>query len=209
MVEKAADGVIIEGIKVGKQREAEWIAKQLLEVKDSNEEEVGKCCARLYCMETFLYKKLNETMRLYGDPQHETLVNSKIPTFGPFAWFLCGLPQTGTRSNMTVFRGAQLPNGLIEQYRNCSSNERVLFPAYTSTSRNRSKAEFVAGNVLFVIDIYETDLTWNLSPYSVFDEEEQLLHSNYQFRIESCAFEQCTNKWIIHLRSCMFDDILS
>jgi hypothetical protein len=36
---------------VGKQKEAEWMAKQLLTVKTGVDDEVFECCARLYCME--------------------------------------------------------------------------------------------------------------------------------------------------------------
>lgn len=65
LVEKAACGVIVEGKLVGKKQEAMWMAEQLRKVKRKSMKEVGECCVRLYTLESFLYQKLNETMRLY------------------------------------------------------------------------------------------------------------------------------------------------
>jgi hypothetical protein len=41
LVKKAAEGLIIESKKVGKQREGEWMAKQLLKVQDNSEQLAG------------------------------------------------------------------------------------------------------------------------------------------------------------------------
>ncbi|CAF3381391.1 unnamed protein product [Rotaria sp. Silwood2] len=71
IVEKAALGIIEEGRKVGRLSIAKWMAKELKNQKDKGVKEVWKCCAHLYSMEDFLYKKLNETMRLVGSNEHE------------------------------------------------------------------------------------------------------------------------------------------
>ncbi|CAF1237356.1 unnamed protein product [Didymodactylos carnosus] len=60
---------------------------------------------------------------------------------------------------MSTYRGARLSDDLIEQYRQRSLHQDgpgtiCEFPAFTSTSRSRTKAEQFC-NVLFIIDIRE------------------------------------------------------
>ncbi len=196
VVEKAAEGVIIEGKLVGNQKEAEWIAEQLLKVKDGTSEEIWQCCAHLYTMESFLYKKMNEYMRLAGDKQHEALWKSKVVTFGPFAHLL-GLVGPRDYKKMTVYRGANLSDDLIDKYRN-NLGAYLTFPAFTSTSRNRQKAEQF-GNVLFIISISSLEGI-DVSSYSDYpDEEEILLPNDFAFYIRSCTFDDNKQKWIIEI----------
>jgi hypothetical protein len=145
--------------------------------------------------------KMNEWMRLVDEKEQEILWTSKMPTFGPFACLLY-IPSGGDRKKILyVYRGAQLSDNLIEYYRQKSSqpDEQFLFPAYTSTSRNQAKAEQF-GNVLFVIEISDYD-SYDVSPYSSYDEEEQLIKPSFAFYIRSCKFDEEKHKWIIHLKS--------
>ncbi|CAF1972655.1 unnamed protein product [Rotaria magnacalcarata] len=202
LLEKAAQGLIIEAKHAGKQKEGEWMAQQLLTV--TTLEEAWKCCARLYCMESFLYKKLNECMRLVGEEKHEAVSKSKVPTFGPLAFLLRSPKNSNATENITVHRGANLSNDQIEQYRNNIPNgtERryAQFPAFTSSSRSRPKAEQFANNALFIIEISSFDGR-DVSPYSNFDEEEQLIDPYFSFYIRSCNFVEVNNRWEIHLQS--------
>jgi hypothetical protein len=88
IVEKAALGITEEGKKIGKQSDAEKIAKTLLEQKQLGMKEVWKCCANLYTSNSFLYKILNEVMRLIGSEEHEQIWRSKVRTLGPFSLLL-------------------------------------------------------------------------------------------------------------------------
>lgn len=201
LVQKAVEGLITEGKKTGRQKEGEWLAQQLHCVENGTREEVWQCCARLYCIQSFLYLKMNEWMRIINDQQQQHIWQSKIDTFGPFACLL--FKPSGNERNKTfnVYRGAYLSEELIEHYRSkCTkTNEEFLFPAFTSTSRNQAKAEQF-GNVLFVIEISDYD-SYDVSPYSAFDEEEQLIKPSFTFYIRSCQFNENKNKWIIHLKS--------
>ena len=201
LVEKAVEGLIIEGKKVSRQKEAEWLAQQLLSVRDATRQNVWECCARLYCMQSFLYIKMNEWMRLVDEKEEEILWNSKVSTFGPFACLLYGPTGTDREKTLHVYRGVYLPDNLIQCYRQeaSKSNKLFLFPAYTSTSRNQLKAEQF-GNVLFVIQLSDYD-SYDVSPYSCFDEEEQLIKPSFSFYIQSCNFDEQKHKWIIHLKS--------
>ncbi len=209
VVKAAADGLIIEGKKMGQQKIGEWLAEQLMKERRGSEKEVWVCCARLYCMQSFLYEKLNEVMRLVGDHQQEDFWRSKVSTLGPFAllfWKL-GEADRNQPKNTTVYRGANLSDDLIEQYRQkCVDPVRVtyetafMFPAYTSTSLNQDKAEQY-GNVLFIINIEWND-GWDMTPYSLFYyEEEVLLRPYFRFNIVSCEFDRIKEKWNIHLAS--------
>jgi hypothetical protein len=203
MVQKAAEGILIEGKKMGKQCEAQWLAQQLLNVIDGTAEEVWRVCVRLYTMESFLYKKLNECMRLEGDEEYGQLWKSKVATFGPFSLLLYYLGEY-TSGEMTVYRGCNMNDDLIQQYRQkmlTDPLDMVVFPAFTSTSKNRNKAEQF-GNVLFLIDIDRRYDGSDVSPYSEYNEEEYLLAPYFAFSIQSCKFIQ--NKWVIHLRSGRF-----
>jgi hypothetical protein len=207
IVQKAADGILAEGTKEGKKREAEWLAQQLLDVIDGTAVEVWQVCARLYTMESFLYKKLNECMRVEGDEdeEHDQLWKSKVATFGPFSLLLYYLGEY-TRGEMTVYRGCNLNDDLIQQFRQKMVNnprDTPVFPAFTSTSKNRNKAERF-GNVLFVIDIDRRYDGSDVSSYSRYNEEEYLLAPYFAFSIRSCRFIENTNKWVIHLRSARF-----
>lgn len=196
-VEKAAEGFIIEGKLVGKPKEAEWMARQLLKVKEAPDEVLWQCCVHLYTMESFLYKKMNEYMRLGGDEQQKELWRSKIPTFGPFAYLLSALTVDRNYKKITVYRGANLTDDVIEQYRH-NLDRYVNFPAFTSTSRNQKKAEQF-GNVLFVMDISSLDGS-DVSPYSNYpNEEETLVKPDFAFCIQACRLDKIKKKWTIHL----------
>jgi hypothetical protein len=171
VIEKAAEGLIIEGKLVGNQKEAEWMAEQLLKTINGTDNEVWQCCAHLYTMESFLYKKMNEYMRLTGDPQYKALWKSKVVTFGPFAHLLGTLNYSKDYTQMTVYRGANLSDDLIAKYRD-TLGVYLTFPAFTSTSRNRKKAEQF-GNVLFVIQCTSLEGK-DVAPYSDYPDEEEI-----------------------------------
>ncbi|CAF2931340.1 unnamed protein product [Rotaria sp. Silwood2] len=71
IVETAAAGIIEEGKNIGKLYEGNKLAEILLEKKNQEINQVWTCCAYLYSMESFLYKNLDEAMRLIGSSDHE------------------------------------------------------------------------------------------------------------------------------------------
>ncbi|CAF4349168.1 unnamed protein product, partial [Rotaria sordida] len=154
LVEKAARGIIEEGKHIGKEREAEEMAKMLRETKNSGMEEVWRCCAYLYTLESFLYKTLNAAMRLVGDKEQEKVWRSKICTLGPFCLLLWDDPfNTKLTTKKTLYRGATLTKEQIDAYTIMAKGKKAYgsFQAYTSCSRNRDKAEEF-GNTLFIME---------------------------------------------------------
>jgi hypothetical protein len=92
IVEKAALGIIEEGTKIGQRRIAERMANELMQQKDQGMEEVWKCCARLYTRDSFLYRKINEVMRLVGNEEFEHTWRSRICSIGPYCLLLWDNP---------------------------------------------------------------------------------------------------------------------
>jgi hypothetical protein len=198
LVEKAAEGLIIESKKVGKQREGAWMAKQLLEIQDDSEQ-LARCCVRLYCMDSFLYRKLNEILRSRDDHHNDSVWYSKLVTLGPFALLSDKLALRETGQWMTVYRGANLPDDLIKNFH--QSYKWIQFPAFTSTTRNHEVDEMCANNVLFCVNIRALDRSLDVAPYSPYPDEEkqQLFDLDFTFQVRSCDFDIVENKWIIHL----------
>ena len=201
LVEKAARGIIEEGRQIGKQLEAEKMANMLREQKYKEMGEVWKCCANLYSLESFLYKKLNEAMRLIGDGEHEQVWRSKIRTLGPFCLLLWDDPSNKKmKTKTTLYRGAKLTDDQIATYNDMAKrpDEHRSFQAFTSCSRNREKAEQF-GNALFIMEVLFA-FTADLSPMSQYsDEEEELVTPGVCFSVKRVEFDNKTKKHLIYL----------
>ncbi|CAF1366188.1 unnamed protein product [Adineta steineri] len=200
MVDQAVLGIIDEGKKMGKQTEAEKLVKNLREKKDQGMKEVWRCCAYLYTLESFLYKKLNEVMRLIGSEQHEQIWRSKISTLGPFCLLLWDNPfnRKMIKPDTLLYRGANVPDELITSFKEECEKSWHTFQAFTSCSRNRKVAEGF-GNVLFIMKTlvaYTVDLS-SLSQYP--DEEEELLFPGVSFTIDRMEFDEKKKKHLIYL----------
>ncbi|CAF1396500.1 unnamed protein product [Rotaria sordida] len=201
LIEKAACGIVEEGKHIGKQREAEKLAKMLREKKNAGMEEVWKLCVYLYTLESFLYKILNAAMRLVGDKEHEQVWRSKVRTLGPFCLLLWDDPfNQKVTIKKTLYRGAELTKKQIAKYKDMAKDKVAFgsFQAYTSCSRNREKAEEF-GNTLFIMKVLYAFIA-DLSPLSEYsEEEEELITPGVCFRVESVEFNRKTKKYLIHL----------
>ncbi|CAF1186162.1 unnamed protein product [Adineta steineri] len=209
MVEQAAHGLIHEGKLIGKQCEAEWMAEKLLKVKDHTITDIWKCCVCLYTMESFLYKKLNEIMRLAGSEESQDIAlwKSKISTLGPFACLLCSTVPAGAATGKvtgmmhgTVYRGAHFSNEMIAHFSAASKeNSHQSFEAFTSCSRNRLTAEQF-GNTLLIIELRGL-CNVDASAYSPYQrEEEQLLDAGFTFKVKGVKSNPIANKHCIFLQ---------
>ncbi|CAF3133320.1 unnamed protein product [Rotaria sp. Silwood2] len=202
IVEKAALGIIEEGKEAEKQIEAERIAKMLREKKEVAEmKEVWICCAHLYTMDTFLFKKINEAMRLIGSEEHEKIWRSKVHTLGPFCLLLWDNPfnSKSAKPGTILYRGTQLSDDLIASFEDdCSKNPKPSrsFQAFTSCTRDRNVAEMF-GNTLLIMKV-SLAFTVDLKTYSKFpDEEEELLFPGVSFTIDQVNVDK--DKHLIYL----------
>jgi hypothetical protein len=201
IVEKAALGIIEEGKLLGELPAAEKMAELLMAQQNQGINEIWKCCARLYTMESFLYKKLNESMREIGSEEHEHMWRSKIGTLGPFCFLLWDCPfENKLTKKIDLYRGAQLTPEQIKTYQNMRDlpHEYRSFQAFTSCSRNCSRAELF-GNVLFIMHIqraFTVDLTQiSESPH----EEEELIIPGVCFKVRKMEFDKDKDKHVVYL----------
>lgn len=203
IVEKAALGIIEEGQKVGKRDDANKMAKILLKEKESRMEEVWKCCAKLYSLQSFLYKALNDTMRLIGSEEHEHVWRNKVRTLGPFSVLLWDNPVSSkmTKPGAMLYRGVELSDDFINQLNDdCFTDPKSVrsFQAFTSSSRNREVAEFY-GNAIFIMEV-RLAFTVDLELHSNFpDEEEELISPGVCFTIDRMEFDKNQEKHLIYL----------
>ncbi|CAF1365569.1 unnamed protein product [Adineta ricciae] len=203
LVEKAANGIYEESQPLRKQRQGEELSNMLLDVKDAGIEQVWECCAYIYSLESFVYKKLNEVMRLIGSPEHEHDWRSKVQTLGPFCLLLWDSPYScvSTEKGTVLYRGANLTDEIISAFKNdCAKKNRTVcsFQSFTSCSRSRKQAEKF-GNVLFIMTVKHA-FTTDLKPFSEYpDEEEELLFPGVCFTADRMTPGTGKIKYIIYL----------
>ncbi|CAF4601527.1 unnamed protein product, partial [Rotaria socialis] len=215
IVQEAADGIIREGKRLNKQIEAEWLSSQLIAVKpfganlDARQSayiripsEISQTCVYLYSKESFWYTLFNYTLREVIVPTCE-----QLKAFEPFSWLLyCSLCQIKTTKDiLTVYRGLNLTDEQRQEF----MEDHVVFFAFTSTSRNRVKAE-VFGNTLLIIDLnvqhpyYPDQNIWcgsDIAALSIFPgEEEFLLKNKCVFDFVKYEFDTEKSKHILYLR---------
>lgn len=201
LVELAALGIIKEGLELGKARQATQIAQILMNKQASGSREVWKCCANLYTKESFLYKRINEIMRLIGSKKHENIWRNKLETLGPFCLLLWDNPFSNktTERGTILYRGAKLDKKQLTAFRKeCSKKDKPQhsFQSFLSCSRNRSVAEMF-GNVLFIMTVKHA-FSVDLQPYSAYNnEEEELLFPGVCFTID--RVEQTDDKHVVYL----------
>ncbi|CAF3900390.1 unnamed protein product [Adineta steineri] len=202
LVEKAAHGIIEEGTKINKKYDALELALRLTEQKDKGIEEVWKCCAYLYTLESFLYEKLHEVMVSVGDKNKEQLWRSKLGTLGPFCLLLWDDPiHRKLTTGKTLYRAAELQLDEINEYKGMVEDRKNYgsFQAYISCSRNRAKVEKL-GNTLFIMEVFIA-FTANLSPLSEYPkEEEELITPGVCFRVTRVVVDDKKKINVIYLQ---------
>ncbi|CAF4133807.1 unnamed protein product [Rotaria sp. Silwood2] len=219
IVEEAALGILKEGNDIGKTCEAQWLAKELRNVKHFGDniklesgsrypdyekipDEIGRKCVFLYTKECFWYKLINSTLRsiMY------TVTPERLKTLGPFSFLLTNyLKEKTTTDIKTVYRGLILTNEQLQEY---IDNRLLCFTAFTSTSVNRKKAAQF-GNTLLIINLdvvchYTSGVILargaNISSLSDFpDEEEFLIWPGTAFSFGHYEYDDAHHKHLIYI----------
>ncbi|CAF2754473.1 unnamed protein product [Rotaria sp. Silwood2] len=194
-LELAACGIIFEAVRDGKDSyQAEWLANSLRKAKDSSIENISITCIKLYTMESFLYKMINDALR--DNDQ------SRVETLGPFCYLLF---QTHYDKSLdkhqlwgVVYRGTVLDDAMIEKCK-ASVGEWKCWYNFASTSRNRALAEEFA-NTLFIIDIKLARGGLSLEKYSMYEmEKEVLLPAGVPLRIDQVEYDNEKQKHLIYV----------
>ncbi|CAF0870463.1 unnamed protein product [Adineta ricciae] len=178
-IEICAEG-IIEEAKTHSNKvtiEAAYMAKKIQECLNKPRVEVSKTAIGLYTKDSFLYFALNKAVREYD--------LSKLFTLGPLCFLINDYASVAEEFVGIVYRGVQLTNADIQEYRQAIGTWKT-WPAYTSTSKNRTLAE-AYGNTLFVIEIIHCPLSaprnFDIAEFSSFPEEEEVL------LLAGCSFQ--------------------
>ncbi|CAF4334984.1 unnamed protein product [Rotaria sp. Silwood2] len=212
VVQEAANGIIKEGSALNKEKEARWLAAQLLAVKHFGlniatdhmfriPAEIGDTVVHMYTLETFLYKLVNS----HGRHQF-SVTNETVKTLGPFYLILQRyLFQIETKNFFTVYRGLSL----TDEQRQLFMTKRLEFTAFTSTSKNRVKAEQF-GDTLLVIDLEPELSDGDTAEYCGSDiahlsdflnEEEFLIRTGTFFKFIKHEYNSKMKKHLIYLKS--------
>ena len=200
-VEKAAEGILAEGEKLGQTKQATIIVKALTDVKDKGWLEIATCCIHQYTRETFLYKLINKTLR--------EMDWSKVNTLGPFCHLLSTADSHSPLVNSyrykgLVFRGMQLTKCQIGSYKEAIGQGLKTWLNFSSTSRNRAAAERF-GNTLLIIDLqsdYHGLYIASISRYP--QEDEVLLRASQKFSVHDVKYDKSSRKHHIYI---VIDDV--
>lgn len=201
LLEKAAEGIIQEGILIDNEIEAKWIGQQIRSVIGKSQSDIDKCIILLYTYETFLYRLINSTLRENDQ--------TKLENLGPFCQLLfrcdCSPTIDKVGYDQELYRGAQLDEKTIQSYQQ-SIGLIKTWDAFSSTSKNRLKAESY-GNVLFIINRNKSTRYrfsgMDISLISNYPEEEEvLIRAARNFIVEKVEQNQINGKYIIYLLLC-------
>jgi hypothetical protein len=145
IVQRAADGIKVEGEILSESSAAEQLAHDLLEVKDSARKIIGVRCIKIYTQQICLYKSVNDALR--ADDQ------SKLETYGPFCYLLNYASLFCLNEDHlyegVVYRGMNLAEREIEQYRNAvNDSQPKQWLGFTSTTKNYEVTKLFAGDTI-------------------------------------------------------------
>jgi hypothetical protein len=192
-IEASAQGIIKEGRIHNSNAEAAYIAEKFRRCSGRSRREATELCMYLYTKDSFFYNAINTALRQCD--------LSKVDTLGSIAFLISNYSHTGNEFIGTIYRGVELTPSEIEEYKQAIGTWKT-WPAYTSTSKNRTLAEMY-GHTLFIIEITDTmsaprsfDIS-SLSYYPV--EEEVLLPSGISFKIIDVN-QISEERWIISIR---------
>ncbi|CAF1259266.1 unnamed protein product, partial [Didymodactylos carnosus] len=169
VAELAADGIEIEGEKIGKSCEAKWIANKLRNKKTASELTIIKYCLSLYTRDSFIYNLIVQE----ND-------QSKLDTLGCFYFLLhnqaCAVLYEKYGYKDTVYLSMSLDSEQLKCYRELIGR-KFCWPRFSSATKNREKLEHVDDqNTLFIItfdQFYSGGL--DISSFSSFPNEQEVL----------------------------------
>ena len=195
-IEACAQGIVKEAVlhDSHSRAEAAYMAEKICQSSKKSRVEAAMQCIRFYTKDSFLYYVLNQALR-----KHDC---SKLETLGPLCYIIRNYSRIAQDYIGMVYRGTDLSHAEIEVYKQ-HIGEWKTWPAYTSTSKDRTMAEMF-GKILFIIDITDVELSSpraydiaHLSQYP--DEKEVLIPAGVSFQILGVE-QDLSQKTIIHVK---------
>ena len=151
VVEEAARGIIEEGASLRKEKEAQWLADQLLNVKHFGDKlltsiwtdipsQIGEACVHLYTEESFWYRLINQILR-----QCETATPEQVKTMGPFCYLLHKyLEKNPTTDVLTTYRGLTLTGRRTQSVHERVDDVHSLYVDQQKSSASRTVWQYIA-----------------------------------------------------------------
>ncbi|CAF3658975.1 unnamed protein product [Rotaria sp. Silwood1] len=217
VIKAAAEGIVKQGVILGRMHEAESLSQQLLAVEHFGANiiadidtmlpmEIGNILVNMYTRETFWYRLINRLMRDLN------VINiEEMRSIGPFCYLLrCYLNQIPfqPKSSHLLYRGLNMEDEQIQEI--IKSNEFVKCLSFTSISTSRKLAELI-GNTLLIIelDVDESGIvsemvycSSSISDMSAFpDEDEFLIRPPAAFHFIKYECDALSQKHIIYLKT--------
>ena len=207
IVDSAVLGIIAESKALGEEaiKEGQEIGNELTARKNQTMKEVWECCARQYAKQTFLYKLVNETMRMIGRPGQEQLWQSKVRTLGPYSLLLWDNPSCVEPSKVKqeLYRAINLTH---EEFKSFGNNDEkgpkpeYSFQAFTSSSRNRAVAQdWPDTNAMLIMEVGMA-FTVDLQSVSEYKEHEEVILPGVCFTVTRTEETTGMKKYHIYLK---------
>lgn len=217
IVEEAIAGILKEGAKHPEScRQLEILVETLKAVQHHANHatdiygihsDIADACILIYTMDTFWYDSINSALR-----RLPVMTDEDFQTFAPFCYlmqtYLKKTPATKKNIPNIVYRGVQLTDEQIEQFK--QTDNCFHFTSFSSTSTNRNIAEMY-GNVLFLFNLNSINYRGKgiirvgayVASQSYFPtEDEFLIWPLSIFKLEKYEFDQENRKHLIYLKSC-------
>jgi hypothetical protein len=139
-----------------------------------------RTCAVAYTRNTFLYRRVNQFLRVSTDGQTETGRNLGL-YIGLLRECFCvsaGSSPLSWECPTVVYRGAHFPVDILADYAR-RPDELIRWQGFTSSSRDMKVALGFPGNVLFEVAL--RDNVASLDEMSAFKHEHEYVLSPYQW----------------------------
>ncbi|CAF3544157.1 unnamed protein product [Rotaria socialis] len=210
-VEKAADGIIEEAVKLEKRIEAEWIGNELKKVKAETREVIGVCCVTLFMMDSFLHTLLNQVLR-ESEVQsagvrcaHEFTTESGKThgrTLGPYCSLLwIYLYESPSQGLTYVYRTASLTKTTIDDYQK-HIGKCMVWTDFSIATKCKTNALQSQENTIYEIKIRKGGVPGvmdvsTLTDYSA--EKEVLIIAGIPFEIKAINYVEKLQKYFISI----------
>jgi hypothetical protein len=189
-----------EGIKLKKQVESEILIEELTRLLNATAAEVSHGCFRVYSMETFLYRQLNQILREED--------STKVEVYGLFVrilYFSFDHSSLIEIHSIEVYRGMNLTSSMVDAYKKAMENSAACrWTGFISTSRNLTFAENFDTNTLLILKLKKLykgiKKSIDIARYSQYpNEEEVLLKAGVDFTVQNIEYNRKKNKHYIHI----------
>jgi TPR repeat protein len=156
-----------------------------------------RICAGFYTRNTFLYRRVNEFLRLSteGDPETGRNLGLYIGLLRESFCFCGGLNPLPWECPNVVYRGASFRIDTLVDYAR-RPEELIRWQGFTSASRSVGVALGFPGNVLFEISL--THRVAALDTISAFSHEHEFILTPYQwFSLHGVRWDPDCGRWIL------------